>query len=133
MPSLILSRETAYQAGEDSLSTAKLLAFALSRADILVEIDQEVTIVSLHGSLRQILGEEVENFIGQPLRAILRPGSDADCAEIAIACKGGRRLSERLITLQSGRPATWAGTCIPEAPGRMYLSMALVERRKHPR
>lgn len=118
---------------DDGLTHTKLLAFAFARADLLVEIDADATIIAVHGPSKSVLGEESASYAGQPLRSILRPGTESECAEIAVTCRGGRRLPERLMTLHSGRPATWAGFCTPDLPGRMYLSVALVERRKHPR
>lgn len=118
---------------DDALSQAKLLAFAFARADLLIEIDAEATMIAIHGPCKTILGEDAPRYAGQPLRSILRPGTESECAEIAVTCRGGRRLQERLMTLHTGRPATWAGFCTPDLPGRMYLSVALIERRKHPR
>lgn len=118
---------------DDDLSQTKLLAFAFARADLLIEIDTDATMIAVHGPSKSVLGEEAASYAGQPLRTILRPGTESECAEIAVTCRGGRRLSERLMTLHTGRPATWAGFCTPDLPGRMYLSVALVERRKHPR
>jgi len=118
---------------DDNLSQSKLLAFAFARADLLIEIDADATMIAVHGPSKSLLGDEAASYAGLPLRNLLRPGTESECAEIAVACRGGRRLPERLMTLHSGRPATWAGFCTPDLPGRMYLSVALVERRKHPR
>jgi hypothetical protein len=118
---------------QEELLTAKLLTFALARADFLMETDMETTILSVFGPVRSHFGKTSDQLAGQALSALLRSGHGSDCAELSVAARTGRRWSERVMTLSSGRIASWAANFSPALPGRIYLSVSLIERRQRQR
>lgn len=107
---------------------ARLLAFSFSRAELLLEVDADVTITYCFGASYALTGLSTDDLVGRPLVGLLADTSRALIREVQIALENGLRLRPQalFLSLQGGRMAAGsvAGFPLPERQDRFYLSFA---------
>ena len=105
----------------------RYVAFAFSRADVLIEILSDGTIEFITGAVQAMLGLTPDSLVGRPLKILIDKNDQGAVTRILAAARAGDRLNPIQITLKRGdRPlfGNIAGCPLPRTTGRYFLSFS---------
>ncbi|MGF1611917.1 MAG: EAL domain-containing protein [Kiloniellales bacterium] len=108
----------------------RFVAFAFSAAELLLEVDEHLTILYAAGANSQLTGRDASTLVGTPLIELFI-ASDRKLVRHALERLGSAgRLEPISVRLgKAGRPAILGACSVPSAPRRRFVS--LVKARSH--
>jgi EAL domain-containing protein (putative c-di-GMP-specific phosphodiesterase class I) len=124
-----MSKSDGYSvAGPVGSSKDRYVAFAFSRADILIEILADGRITFVTGAVGALLGLDAAALVGTPLSRLIAPAARAVEPILRDAARTGARLPPTPVTLANGaRQVTGdiAGCPLTRATGHYFLTFAV--------
>lgn len=113
-------------AGAATLDRNRFVAFALTAAELLVEVDPETGISFATGAFRARFGEAPEAFLGRPAETLIAPEDRTEFVLAMGVLAAGGRLPPRILRVNdSGRSEMIVSGLAPSSPGqRVFLTLA---------
>ena len=114
----------------------RFVALAFCASDILVELDQDLTVAFAAGATAILIGEPPEALVGRPFVDLVA-AIDREWIGQALRSTGvGERIRNLSLRLSRGRgetpPMTIVGYQVPDMGNRYYLSLQLAEADPQP-
>ena len=104
----------------------RYVAFSFAASDLLLELDENLTVVFVAGASEELVGHPPDRLIGTNFVDLIDPLDDRSALATAIRLlSSGQRLPQRTITLARSRTqVTVSGFRLPEDEGRIYLAVS---------